>query len=575
MLKHLAVFLPLVIVGVGAEFVVLGRRDNPPPGFSLVGPTSGEEILSLRFALPSSDIPGLHETVYDISTPGSPRYGQYLTQEEVAQFVAPSAETVSQVNAWLGASNLTSSPITSAGDWVSVNMTVDQANALLAADFSTFQNDKTNQKIVRTLSYSIPSALKASVDWVHPTINFPETKTSSFPSFVNKTSSAAPRIPPAPTSVTVSPDCRTNSSWNPACLQQLYGIPTNPVNANPAANAVFGVSGFSNDFANKRDLKAFLEVYRPDMNPNRTFDFISIDGGINNQLPAGAGLDANPNTQYATALTNGDVHVTFISTGTLPNDPLTELLDQANYLASLKNPPQTILNTVTGLESEVSAQMATSICNAYAQLAARGVSYIVQTGIWGAGGIPFLPDCKPFDPPFPATCPFVTAVGATQFETEDTAETASEFSGGGFSSFFTRPRYQDAAVSTYLKATNNTHNAAFNVSGRAVPDVSAIQFLDWILDNQIIDFLESTSASAAIFSSMVALLTNERIAAGKPGIGFINPLLYANPGAFNDMKTGNNPGCNTPGFNSSSGWDPVTGFGSPSFPRLQQVCRSL
>jgi hypothetical protein len=40
---------------------------------------------------------------------------------------------------------------------------------------------------------------------------------------------------------------------------------------------------------------------------------------------------------------------------------------------------------------------------------------------------------------------------------------------------------------------------------------------------------------------MIALLTNERIAAKKPGLGFLNPLLYANPGAFNDMKTGTDP----------------------------------
>jgi tripeptidyl-peptidase-1 len=37
---------------------------------------------------------------------------------------------------------------------------------------------------------------------------------------------------------------------------------------------------------------------------------------------------------------------------------------------------------------------------------------------------------------------------------------------------------------------------------------------------------------------MTALLTNERIAAGKAGLGFLNPLIYANPGAFNPLKTG-------------------------------------
>jgi tripeptidyl-peptidase-1 len=61
----------------------------------------------------------------------------------------------------------------------------------------------------------------------------------------------------------------------------------------------------------------------------------------------------------------------------------------------------------------------------------------------------------------------VTAVGATEFNNDQAQETASEVSGGGFSKFFSRPRYQDAAVSAYLKATNNTHNTAFNVSGRA------------------------------------------------------------------------------------------------------------
>jgi hypothetical protein len=61
----------------------------------------------------------------------------------------------------------------------------------------------------------------------------------------------------------------------------------------------------------------------------------------------------------------------------------------------------------------------------------------------------------------------VTAVGATEFTTDETEETASEFSGGRFSNFFKRPRYQDTAVAACLKAINNTRNTAFNISGRA------------------------------------------------------------------------------------------------------------
>jgi tripeptidyl-peptidase-1 len=43
-------------------------------------------------------------------------------------------------------------------------------------------------------------------------------------------------------------------------------------------------------------------------------------------------------------------------------------------------------------------------------------------------------------------------------------------------------------------------------------------------------------------------------------VGFINPVLYANPSALNDIKKGNNPGCLTSGFTAVSGWDPVTGM---------------
>ncbi|KAJ7750800.1 hypothetical protein B0H16DRAFT_1318348 [Mycena metata] len=45
-----------------------------------------------------------------------------------------------------------------------------------------------------------------------------------------------------------------------------------------------------------------------------------------------------------------------------------------------------------------------------------------------------------------------------------------------------------------------------------------------------------TDNSATIFASMMAFLTNERIAAGKPGLGFLNSLIYHNKGAFNDMQ---------------------------------------
>ena len=56
-------------------------------------------------------------------------------------------------------------------------------------------------------------------------------------------------------------------------------------------------------------------------------------------------------------------------------------------------------------------------------------------------------------------------------------------------------------------------------------------------------------------------------------MGFVNPFLYSlldeHPDAFVDITEGNNKvsGCSS-GFNADAGWDPVTGVGSPIFPKL-------
>ena len=70
---------------------------------------------------------------------------------------------------------------------------------------------------------------------------------------------------------------------------------------------------------------------------------------------------------------------------------------------------------------------------------------------------------------------------------------------------------------------------------------------------------------------MIARINGYRLAAGKSTIGFINPLLYANPEIFNDITVGNNPGCFTQGFRCVPGWDPVTGLGSPKYPMLKEL----
>lgn len=82
----------------------------------------------------------------------------------------PAAESTSLVNEWLSANGLTATTISPAGDWLAVSMPVSKASSLFDAEFSVFTHQQTGQQNVRTLAYSIPSALSGHLDFVHPTI---------------------------------------------------------------------------------------------------------------------------------------------------------------------------------------------------------------------------------------------------------------------------------------------------------------------------------------------------------------------------------------------------------------------
>lgn len=134
-------------------------------------------------------------------------------------------------------------------------------------------------------------------------------------------------------------------------------------------------------------------------------------------------------------------------------------------------------------------------------------------------------------------CSFsVTSVGATQ----GINETAAAFSAGGFSNIFARPSYQAANVASYVTSLGSTYSGLYNTTGRGFPDVAAqgVNF-DFYYVRDLLT-VSGSSAACPTFASVVALLNDELIAAGKSPLGFLNPLLYSDAGAaaFNDITSG-------------------------------------
>jgi len=110
------------------------------------------------------------------------------------------------------------------------------------------------------------------------------------------------------------------------------------------------------------------------------------------------------------------------------------------------------------------------------------------------------------------------------------------------------PAYQKKAVNNYFATTTPPYNSSqYNNSRttRGFPDVSANGANYIIALDGYWSLVYGTSASAPTFGSIITLINNERIAAGRKALGFLNNVLYKYPGIFNDVVDGSNPGCGT------------------------------
>ncbi len=206
---------------------------------------------------------------------------------------------------------------------------------------------------------------------------------------------------------------------------------------------------------------------------------------------------------------------------------------------------------------------------------------------------------------WPASDPLVTGVGGTYLCTNATAgtddarayeagpptskceagheEVGWTFSGGGFSHVFSKPDYQNSlpAGSTSIGSMRGVPDVAFQASagtGALVyislpPDgLSGLHCTNNLPCSTGWYDIGGTSLSCPQFAGLVAIA--DQINGG--GLGLINPALYkigADPtrykADFYDITTGNNTADpSITGYPATTGWDPVTGLGTPDAANL-------
>ncbi|HEX3609904.1 MAG TPA: S53 family peptidase [Solirubrobacterales bacterium] len=220
------------------------------------------------------------------------------------------------------------------------------------------------------------------------------------------------------------------------------------------------------------------------------------------------------------------------------------------------------------------SQAATREIDLRLQAAAQiGVTVCVSSGDDGTGDQ--LEDGKSHVN-FPSSSANVLSVGGTMLDGEDevvwwqspgrrTGQGGGS-TGGGVSTVFKRPSWQDVNVSSLNPGS---------IDGRVLPDITALAgppYYDLVFEGRVAPN-GGTSASAPLWAALLA-----RIAAAGKAPAFMAPLLYRKDpsgkslgaDACVDIVKGENPSHPQPGigYKAEPGFDAVSGWGTPDGEKL-------
>ncbi|CAG8976517.1 hypothetical protein HYALB_00006014 [Hymenoscyphus albidus] len=561
-----------------------------PRGWTFDRNAYADETVKLRVSLKQQNVDDLYQKVMEVSTPDHVSYGQHYEGHELRSLLKPSDETSAVVISWLQDSNITA--IKDDGDYVLFTSNVETANKLLNTNFAWYKNDE-DQKVIRTLSYSVSAEVASHINFVQPTTRFGSL--SALRSTVQKIDTGAPfdgtaRFMPSVQRANIT----CNLTITPECLLDLYNV---HYKADAKCKNTVGFGSFLEEYARYSDYELFQQKYLPKA-IGENFTVVSFNGGLDDQTSADDSGEANLDAQYILGVGYPVPVVEYSTAGRgllIPDGDSPTQDDNTNepyldfLLALTKLPNSEIPNSISisygENEQEIPVSYAFQVCQLFAQLGARGKSVLFSSGDSGTGDFCLSNDGKnttKFQPQFPASCPYVTSVGGTRYIEP---EQAVFFSSGGFSNIWARPWYQAVAVPEYLKTISDHNKGYFNTSGRGFPDVAAQGVNFRVFDKGRDNGYRGTSCSAPAFNGIIALLNSARISNGQPTLGFLNPWLYT-IGKFglNDITTGQSTGCNgLSRFNSApngspvianatwpatKGWDAVTGLGTPDFGKL-------
>eukprot|EP00127_Corallochytrium_limacisporum_P002382 Clim_evm23s119 gene=Clim_evmTU23s119 len=531
-----AAMVPMTAWG-GPEYDIEGlefanRMLVLPDNWSYVGPVSdfGHE-LTVTFAVKQQNMDVLEDIFWSVSDPDNDAYQHYLTVSQIADIIRPKREAIEAVESFLASHNIEVQHKTQAEDLITATFPLDVAKEAFDCEFHHFAHPEIDQTVVRTLAYRVPESLAEHLDDISGLMYLMSPRGVQITSMSLDTEDGPPKM----------------RNITPKVIYDTYGVDYSASNSTTTqAIASFIGQHFSAD-----DLAQFQETFHIQSHP--------IDKLIGSN-DGRAGLEANLDVQYITGIGQG------ITTW--------HVYTQQGFLQWVSKQVDTDdspwVHSVSYGESEAYdfQENPARLNKEFMKFGTMGRTVLYASGDSGVG-------CRgiihwKFDPDFPASSPYVTAVGGVDGKTKGWTG-----SGGGFSNQFKRPAWQKKTVKYFLDNSQDLPPAFYwNSTGRGYPDISAFSTDFVIVMNGQLVGVSGTSAAAPTIAGIISLLNDVSFNNGGASLGFVNPLLYKmydeDPKAFHDIKEGRNIFRVCLGFKAMKGWDPITGLGTPNFPKMRE-----
>lgn len=567
-------FILLAIISIA--FAHANIRVNMEPGTAFPtgtkswnkrGPSKPNSMINIIVMLQHTkeQTNKLEEIFYAVSDPKNINYGNHLSQNEVTELMQH--KDINVVVDWLKTNGAKRVDVGVHKDSVEADFTIKAAESLLQTKFYTFQHKKhTDIEIQRAIAdYSVPAHISKIIRLVGNVVRFPSINTA--------------RVVDVPEEEETTKD-RNLGDWvqdckacgttkvTPGVIRKRYSLPSQIFNGN--ASSSLAVAEFQGQSWDQADLTKFATSCNL---PNFTVDHpINAKQSASCKIPI-LGVqfcgEALLDIEYAKAIA-GSIPLTNIYLAQF------SLLNWAKQVEAMSDETVPLVHSVSygNDEAQQTGVPYMDSCNTeFQKIGVRGISILFASGDQGVlgregGGAHFHPD-------FPGASPFITTVGGTDFATMSTIgdEKAWVDGGGGFSNTFGIPSYQKDVVENYIKTAQGLPKQTYwNATGRGYPDIAALagqQNPYCIGVGSILQGIAGTSAASPTAAAIFALLNEERLSKGGKPLGFLNPWIYQNADAFNDVTQGSNSGGGPHGgFPAVKGWDASTGVGTPNYAKM-------